>query len=121
MTTLIIFSDPANGEEALGRMFNALATALELDQRNQPVQIVFQGTGTRWPAQLEDANHPAHSLFAKVRHRVAGASHGCSVLFGAAPDVERAGIPFLADNAVPGTPGVASIASYTAAGSVITF
>jgi hypothetical protein len=120
-TTLIVLSDPANGDEALGRVFNALATAQELDRQRAPVQLVFQGAGTRWPALLLDAEHPAHGLFKSVEHRVAGASWGCAAVFDAQHDIERLGVPLLADNAVPGTPGLASIAAYAAAGPVITF
>lgn len=120
-TTLIILSDPANGDEALGRCLNALAAAHEFDQRKEPVQIVFQGTGTRWPALLQDAQHPAHGLFKAVEHRLAGASLGCAALFDAKDALETGGVPLLTDNALPGTPGMASIASYAASGRVITF
>ena len=120
-TTLIVLADPANGEEALGRVFNALAAAHELDERRRPVQLVFQGAGTRWPLLLQDPEHPAHALFKSVEHRVAGASLGCATAFDAKEGVERTGVALLADNPIAGTPGLASIASYSAGGPVITF
>lgn len=120
-TTLIIFSDPANGDEALGRVLNALAAAHDFDQRREPVQIVFQGAGTRWPALLQDASHPGHGLYKAVEHRLAGASLGCAALFEAKEGLERAGVRLLTDNPLPGTPGMASIAAYAASGRVITF
>ena len=121
ITTLVVFSDPANGDEAFGRVFNALAAARELGAAGQPVQIVFQGAGTRWPALLRDPQHPAHALFQSVATRIAGASLGCTAAFDSKAGVESAGVSLLDDNAVPGTPGLASIASFSAAGPVITF
>ena len=120
-TTLIVLSDPASGDEALGRVFNALAAAHEFDERRQPVQLVFQGAGTRWLPLLEDPQHPVHLLYKSVEHRVAGASFGCATVFDAREGVERAGVSLLAENPIAGTPGLASIASYAAAGPVITF
>ena len=48
-TAIFIFSDPNNGEEALGRAFNGLAAAYDIKQTGGEVSITFQGTGTRWP------------------------------------------------------------------------
>ena len=49
-TAIVIFSDPTHGgEEALGRLFNAMFLTLELKEKGQPVELLFQGTGTRWP------------------------------------------------------------------------
>jgi hypothetical protein len=62
-TAVIVLSDPKGGEEALGRVFNALAATYELKARNQDVELVFQGTGTRWTGVLTQADHPAHALF----------------------------------------------------------
>ena len=46
---IVVLSDPnANSEEALGRVFNGLATAYELKQTGDEVTVVFQGAGTRW-------------------------------------------------------------------------
>ena len=43
-TAIVIFSDPQSGsEEALGRLFNALFLAYELNEKQQEVAIVFQG------------------------------------------------------------------------------
>jgi hypothetical protein len=109
-TAIVILSDPrSGGEEALGHLFNALATAHELEQADQPVRVLFMGTGTRWPGALADAGHPAHDLFEAVRGVVAGVSCGCAEVFGAKQDAQACGLPLLADNAVPGTSGTASL------------
>jgi hypothetical protein len=119
--TLIVLSDPANGEEALGRVFNALAAAYDFKRSNHPVQIVFQGTGTRWPTVLADPEHPAHGLYEAVADTVAGASAGCAAVFGATDDLRQQELPLITDNPVPGTPGLPSLVEYSGAGPVLTF
>ena len=121
-TAIIVLSDPKAGEEALGRLFNALAAAYDFKQRQQDVQLVFQGTGTRWTGVLTNPDHLAHALYKTVEDRVAGASAGCAVVFGARDDAERNGFPLIATNRVPGTPGLASLADYAADGyTILTF
>jgi len=73
-TAIIVLSDPRGGEEALGRVFNALAATYDFKQKQQDVQLVFQGTGTRWTGLLTQSDHPAHALYKAVEDKVAGAS-----------------------------------------------
>jgi len=120
-TTIIVMSDPHAGEEAFGRMFNALAAAYDFKRRNHPVRLVFQGTGTRWASLLARPDHPAHALYKAVEDTLGGASAGCAAVFGAQAGVEREGLALIADNAVPGTPGLPSVAQYVADGPVLTF
>ncbi len=119
---IVVLSDPKAGEEALGRVFNALAAAYELKQKNQEVELVFQGTGTRWAGVLTKPDHPAHALYEAVRDKVAGVSSACAVVFGAKAEAEKNGFDLIADNPVPATPGLNSLAKYTAGGyTVLTF
>jgi hypothetical protein len=121
-TAIVVLSDPKGGEDALGRVFNALALASDLERRREEVEVVFQGAGTRWTGVLGDADHPAHALFDAVKDEVVGASSGCAVVFGAQEDAERNGFDLVHDNPVPGTPGLASIARYLTEGwNVVTF
>lgn len=121
-SAIIVLSDPNNGEDALGRVFNALATAYDYQQAGDDVTILFQGAGTRWVEQLNRRDHPAHTLFNAVRDRVAGVSCGCADVFGATESVEKSGFDFLTDNAVPGTRGLPSLRSLSADGySIATF
>jgi hypothetical protein len=120
-TTIIVLSDPNAGEEALGRVFNALAAAYDFKQHQRPVQVVFQGAGTRWPGVLSSAEHPAHALYKSVEDTVHGASAACATAFGALADVERAGLSLVAGNAVPDTVGLPSLVAFTADGPVLTF
>ena len=121
-TAIVVLSDPAGGEEALGRLFNALAAAHDLRQRQHDVEILFQGAGTRWTAHLLRPDHPAHALYTAVADRVAGVSSACADVFGARADAESNGFRLLGDNALPGTSGLPSLARYVGEGyTVLTF
>ncbi len=122
-TAIVVFSDPHSGsEEALGRVFNALAAAYDSQQSGDEVSILFQGAGTRWIAELTKAKHPAHELFNAVKENVRGVSCGCAAVFGATQDVERSGFDLIKDNPVPGTPGLPSLRALARDGyNVLTF
>ena len=91
---IIVLSDPNSGEDALGRVFNALAAAYDFQQRGDEVSVLFQGAGTRWIAELNKSDHPVHGLFDAVKDTVAGVSCGCAEVFGATEDVEKSGFDF---------------------------
>ena len=76
-TAIVVLSDPKGGEEALGRVFNALAAAYDFKQKRQDVQVLFQGTGTRWAALLTKPDHPVHALYKAVEDTIAGVSTAC--------------------------------------------
>ena len=120
---IIVLSDPKSGsEEALGRMFNALAAAYDFKQRGDDVTVLFHGAGTRWIGEVGNPEHPAHALFEQVKDRVAGASCGCADVFGATKDVEKSGFDLIKDNPVPGTSGLPSLRKLVADGyTVLTF
>lgn len=104
-TAIIILSDPkAGSEEALGRVFNALASAYEFKHAGEDVKIIFQGAGIRWPEHLEKPEHPVYGLYKEVKDHVHGLSKGCVAVFG----TEVSGYDLLGDNEVPGTPGLPS-------------
>lgn len=107
--SIFVLSDPKAGDEAFGRLFNALAFAAEAKENGDDVQIMFQGAGTRWPAELTKLDHPARGLYDAVRPLVQGASRACAAAFGATSGVEASGLPQLEDNALRGTPGLGSM------------
>ena len=115
-TAIIILSDPKAGEEALGRVFNALAVAQESLQSGDEVEVVFNGAGTRWPEELSKLSHPANALYNAVRESVVGASCGCAAVFGATKGVEACGVRLLQDKALAGTPGISNLRRYLAEG-----
>ena len=122
-TAIIVLSDPkSESEEALGRVFNALAAAYDFKQAGDEVQILFHGTATRWPGKLLDENHPAHSLYKAVEDKIAGVSRGCADVFGSSEDVAKTGLDLITDNKVPGTSGLPSLQKLTSEGyTIITF
>jgi hypothetical protein len=122
-TAIVVYSDPkSGGDEALGRVFGALAAAYDLKQNSEHVEIVFAGAGTRWAGVLTQKDHPAHALYKAVEDKIAGVSCGCSDVFGARADAERTGYALITTNQVPGTSGLASLAKYARDGySVLTF
>ena len=116
-TAVIILSDPQSGtDEALGRLFNALAVAHEAMQAGDEVEVVFPGAGTRWPEHLVKLSHPANGLYNAVRPVIKGASCGCAAVFGATNSVEACGLPLLTQKALPGTPGLSDLRGYLAGG-----
>jgi hypothetical protein len=120
---IIVFSDPkSRSEEALGRLFNALATVYDFKQRGEEVTLLFQGAGTRWAGELVKKDHPAYELFTSVKDKVAGVSCGCADVFGAREGVELCGLELIKDNSVPNTSGLPSLAKLLAENyTVLTF
>ena len=119
-TAIVILSDPKNGsEEALGRVFNGLATAYDFKQAGGEVSILFQGAGTRWIGKLAQKEHPAHDLFEAVKDQVAGISCSCADVFGGADEAEKSGLDLIKENPVPGTQGVPSLQKLAEEGSTI--
>lgn len=122
-TALIILSDPKSGtEEALGRLFNAMAATYDFKQRGEDVELYFQGAGTRWVGEIAKAEHPAHTLYNAIRDRIAGISCGCADAFGARETANASGFDLITANPVPGTSGLLSVADLIGRGyRVITF
>lgn len=122
--TIVVLSDPKSGsaEEALGRVFNALAAAYDFKQRGDDVSVQFQGAGTRWIGELAKEGHPAHALYKEVEDTIAGVSCGCADVFGGGEEAQASGFDLITDNPVPGTSGLPSLAALVSEGrSVLTF
>lgn len=115
-SAILVHSDPKGGEEALGRVFNAMAVAHDLKEKGEDVRLMFLGAGTRWVAELNKEDNPVHRLYELVKDTVEGASCGCADVFGARDDVEKYGVNLLTDNAIPGTSGLPSVASLMSEG-----
>jgi hypothetical protein len=93
---LVIFADTGS-HEGLGRVANALIAAKEFDERGDEVSLLFDGAGTKWVAELADAEHRYHGVFESLKEkgRVAGACAYCAAAFGVKSDVEASGVPLL--------------------------
>jgi len=122
-TAVVVFSDPTSGgEEALGRLLNALLLTLELKEKGQHVELIFQGAGTRWPAVVHQPAHPAHALYHEVADKISGVCGGCADVFGATGGARDLGLTIVRERAVPGTTGVIDLSRYLDAGfRLVTF
>lgn len=120
---ILVFADPnAGSDEALGRVFNALAAAYDYKTRGEEVTILFQGAGTRWIGELQKTDHPAHELFNEVKDKVAGVSCGCADVFGSREEAEKSGFELITDNQVPNTSGLPSLHDLVSQGyALLTF
>lgn len=83
---IFVFAD-TESKEGLGRVVNALETAKEF--KNDDVRLYFDGTGTKWPAELAKEDHIAHELYQSVTGKVAGACSFCSSAFGATESIKK--------------------------------
>lgn len=121
---IVVLSDPKSGsqEEALGRVFNALAAAYDFKQRGDDVTVLFQGAATRWIGELSKEEHPAHGLYLEVESTIAGVSCGCADIFGGGEEAQASGFDLITDNPVPGTTGLPSLAALVSEGrAILTF
>lgn len=118
-TAIVVLSEPkAGSDEALGRVFNALAAAYDFKTAGEDVKIQFQGAGTRWPEVLQKEDHPGNALYKAVEDKIEGISCGCADVFGA----EASGLDLITDNQVPGTTGLPSLVKLQNEGySILTF
>ena len=118
-TAIVVLSDPKSGsEEALGRVFNALGVAYDAKTSGEDVVILFQGTGSRWPEELQKEDNPVHDLYESVKDKIKGVSAGCANVFGA----DAAGFELVSENQVPGTSGLPSFVKLQNEGyNIITF
>jgi hypothetical protein len=67
-----------------------LETAKEF--KTDDMQLYFDGTGTKWPAELAKKDHIANKLYESISGRVAGACSFCATAFGAKEAVKAAGV-----------------------------
>jgi len=122
-TAIVIFSDPASGgDEALGRLFNALFLGWELKQAGREVALILQGAGVRWAAEIARPEHPAHGLYEALAEEFVGVCAGCADVFGATDSVARTPLPLRRDVEIPGAGGVIDLSRYLADGwRLVTF
>jgi hypothetical protein len=91
---IFVFAD-TESKEGLGRVVNALETANEF--KNDDVRLYFDGTGTKWPAELAKENHIAHKLYESVTGKVAGACSFCATAFGATESIKKANVQIISE------------------------
>ena len=93
---IILFSD-TNTVEAMGRVSNAFILASESAENGDDLKIIFEGAGTRWIQELEKSDHKLHPLYSGLKDKITGGCTFCAQAFGVKTEVEKAGLPLLAE------------------------
>jgi hypothetical protein len=81
----------------MGRVANALEFAKELKQARDDVELIFDGAGVKWAAELSRESNKMKPLFDQVRDRTAGVCQYCARAFGVLEEVKRSGLPLAAE------------------------
>ena len=84
----------------------------EFKDKGQDVALIFQGAGTRWPAEITKPSHPANALYNAVADKIVGVCGGCADVFGASDEVQKTGLAMVRDKSIPGTTGILDLSRY---------
>lgn len=95
-TAVIILADTETHGD-MGRLVNALEFAKELKEANDEVEVIFDGAGSKWVAELSTEGHRLAPLFAAVKDRVGGVCDYCARAFGVHEAVKKSGVPLLSE------------------------
>lgn len=90
----------------LGRMVNGLEAAKEFIAEDDEAEVIFDGAGTQWVAELEDEEHDYHDLYASVRGEVSVCDY-CASAYDVGDVVDEAGLARLAEH--EGHPSIRSL------------
>lgn len=74
--------------------------------------MIFQGAGSRWPAEITKPAHPAHALYHAVADKVAGVCGGCADVFGATEGAQATGVQLILDKEIPSLGGILDLSRY---------
>jgi hypothetical protein len=91
-----VFADTQT-HEGLGRVVNALETVKEFKVSGDDVRLYFDGTGTKWPAELAKPDHIANPLYESVKDMVEGACHFCARAFNAEDSIRQCKIEMVSE------------------------
>lgn len=92
--TIVVLADTTQSD-SLGRIVNALIAVKEFKENNDDVQLIFTGTGTKWPVELAKPEHQLHEIFNSVKENIAGACGFCAAAYGVTDSMESCGIKAL--------------------------
>ena len=93
---IIILSD-TNTMEAMGKVSNAFMMASEAVEMGDELKIIFEGTGSKWIAELEKEDHKLHPLYKGIKEHITGVCFYCAQVFGAKSQVEKAGLSLISE------------------------
>lgn len=91
---IVILTD-TEGNEALGRIVNALTAAKEFKEGGDHIKVIFTGAGTKWVGELAKSDHNLNSVYSELKDQIAGACGFCAGAFGVDESVQSAGVCML--------------------------
>lgn len=94
--SVVVLADTESAGD-MGRVANALSTVKEAAGAGDEVELVFDGAGVKWPAELEGGDHRLSPAFRQVREHVSGACEYCAGAFGVTDAVRRSDVPLLGE------------------------
>jgi hypothetical protein len=95
--SMVVLADTETHGE-VGRIANALTTAQECLDPGDEFEVLFDGAGTKWIAELAGRDHKLSPTFDAVRDHIAGACDYCAKAFGVRSAVESSGVALLDEN-----------------------
>ncbi|MEG1556298.1 MAG: hypothetical protein RR356_06190 [Bacteroidales bacterium] len=87
---IIIFADTTTVED-LGRVANAFVLADEAIEAKDQLQIIFEGTGTKWIGELENSEHKLHHPYTQLKSHISVCKF-CAEAFGVKHHAVKAGL-----------------------------
>ena len=79
--------------EGMGRVANALVMAKELRESGHHVDIIFDGAGTEWLAELQDESSRIHGLYHGLEGSVKAVCEFCAGSFNVRDALRKAKAP----------------------------
>jgi hypothetical protein len=92
--SIIVLADTESRGD-MGRMANALTTAQECMEAGDEFEVLFDGAGTKWIAELTARDHKLAPAFETVRDHIAGACDYCAKAFGVRQAIQSSGVALL--------------------------
>lgn len=87
-----------------GRLANGLEAAKEfVETEGDNVEVIFDGAGTQWVAELEDSESDYHDLYSAIRDEAVVCDY-CASAFGVDEAVEASGLTLV--NEYEGHPSI---------------
>jgi len=89
-----------------------MSPALELKAKGLQAELLLQGAGVRWPAEIVCPEYPAHALFQAVLDIMAGICGGYADAFDATDSAAATRLKLIRQKAITGTFGIAALSRY---------
>lgn len=91
---IVVLAD-VEGYSDLGRLVSALEMAKECTEARDDLQLIFDGAGVQWVAELSKPDHHLHGLFTGLQAHVTGVCSFCATAFGVQERATACGVTLL--------------------------